>query len=102
IAIEDERRVREELQRLIGLDRHVRLEVGADARIAGVFEGGRQTDEKLSTVQYVRFPLDATLCARVATGAPLTLVVDHPSYRVRPPFPRPVRPTPAPDLGYPA
>jgi len=102
IAIEDERRVREELQGLIGLDRHVRLEVGADARIAGVFEGGRQTDEKLSTVQYVRFPLDATLCARVATGAPLTLVVDHPNYRVRASLPEPVRASLAADLADPA
>src|SRR5439155_1564457 len=102
IAIDDARRVRDELQRLMGIDRHVRLEVGSAARIAGVFEGGRHTDEKLSTVQYVRFPLDPTLLARVATGAPLTLVVDHPTYRGRVPLPEPVRASLAADLGDPA
>src|SRR2546429_479799 len=51
IAIDDERRVREELQRLVGIDGYVRLEVGSDARVAGVFEAGRQTDEKVSSVQ---------------------------------------------------
>ena len=102
IAIDDARRVRDELQRLMGIDRHVRLEVGSAARIAGVFEGGRHTDEKLSTVQYVRFPLDPTLLARVATGAPLTLVVDHPNYRGRVPLPEPVRASLAADLGDPA
>jgi len=91
IAIDDERRVREELQRLVGIDGHVRLEVGSDARVAGVFEAGRQTDEKVSSVQYVRFPLDADLCARVATGAPLALAVDHPNYRARASFPDVVR-----------
>ena len=88
--------------RLIGIDRHVRLEVGSDARIAGVFEGGQHTDEKLSTVQYVRFPLDPTLRARVATGAPLTLVVDHPNYRARAPLPELVRASLAADLADPA
>jgi len=102
IAIDDERRVREELQRLIGIDRHVGLELGDGARIAGVFEGGRQTDEKLSTVQYVRFPLDPTLRARIATGGPLTLVVDHPQYQVRALFPEPVRASVAADLANPA
>ena len=33
IAIDDERRVREELQRLVGIDGYVRLEVGSDARV---------------------------------------------------------------------
>jgi len=102
IAIEEERRVREELERLIGIDRHVRLELGDGARIAGVFEGGRQTDEKLSTVQYVRFPLEPALQARVAAGAPLTLVVDHPNYEGRVSLPEPVRASLTADLADPA
>jgi len=48
-------RVREELLRLRGLHRHVALAV-ADARVPGVFEEGRESDMKLSAVQYVRFP----------------------------------------------
>jgi uncharacterized protein DUF3501 len=101
IAIEDERRVREELQRLVGIDRHVTLEVGSDARVTGVFEAGRQTEEKLSSVQYVRFPLDPSVRERVVTGAPLALAVDHPNYRARTAFPDAVRASVAAELAEP-
>lgn len=83
IEIDDEGRIREELGRLIGIDEHMAFEIGDDRSIPGVFEAGRQTAEKLSAVQYVRFPLDETAVARLVAGAPLALRVDHPNYRVR-------------------
>ncbi len=82
VEIEDQGRIREELQRLIGIDEHVVLEVGA-ARVAATFEAGRQTEDRLSAVQYVRFPLPRAAQAALVEGAPLALAVVHPSYRRR-------------------
>ena len=39
-----------------GIDEHVWLDVAGE-RVAGVFEAGRESESKLSAVQYVRFPL---------------------------------------------
>jgi Protein of unknown function (DUF3501) len=101
IEIEDQVRIREDLQRLIGIDEHLTLEVG-EARAAGVFEPGRQTAEKLSAVQYVRFPLPPAVAEALAAGASLTLAVDHPNYRARAPFPEPIRASVGSDVAAPA
>jgi len=69
IEIEEQRRLREELNRLVGIDEHVTLEVGGELRVAATFEAGRQTAEKISAVQYVRFPLEAEGRGRIAAGA---------------------------------
>jgi len=82
IEIADPARVRGELERLLGIDRCVALEVGRE-RVPGVFEEGRQTDFKLSAVQYVRFPVHAAARERLAGGEPLALVIDHPHYAHR-------------------
>jgi hypothetical protein len=77
--------MREDFQRLLGLDAHVHLTVG-DRRVLAVFEEGRQTEEKISAVQYVRFPIDAATREALAGGAPMAVVVDHPNYEVRTPL----------------
>jgi len=102
IEIEDQRRIREELHRLIGIDEHVTLEVGGARRIPGAFESGRQTEEKLSAVQFVRFPLDAEATRLIGGGAPLALVVAHPNYQVRSVLPEVVRAGLAADVAGPA
>jgi hypothetical protein len=98
IEIEDQARLREELLRLLGIDEHVTLEVGEQARVAGRFEEGRQTAERISAVQYVRFPLDATIRRALSGGDAVALSVDHPRYRVRAPLPDPVRASVAADV----
>ena len=90
IELPDQSRIREEFQRLLGLDRHVWLVVG-ERRIAGVFEGGRQTDEKISAVQYVRFPVDGDVRRALADGAPVSVAVDHPHYATTTVLPDAVR-----------
>ena len=90
-------RVREELLRLRGLHRHVALAV-ADARAPGVFEEGRESDMKLSAVQYVRFPLSPALRDRCCGGSPLAIVVNHPVYQHVVPIPEAVRDSLAADL----
>jgi hypothetical protein len=69
-----------ELARLVGLDEHVALALG-DRRIPAEFEPGRSTGDKVSAVQYLRFPLTAPDHASLATvGTRVALVIDHPSY----------------------
>jgi hypothetical protein len=102
IEIEDQSRLREELHRLIGIDEHVTLEVGGDLGVAVTFEAGRQTAEKLSAVQYVRFPLAPEARGRIAAGAPLALAVAHPNYRVRAQLSEAVRASLAADVADPA
>jgi hypothetical protein len=102
IEIDDEGRIREELARLIGIDEHMAFEVGEGLRIPGAFEPGRQTAEKLSAVQYVRFPLDETARTKLIAGVPLALRVDHPNYRARTVLTEAVRASLAADFSDPA
>lgn len=71
---------RVELGKLVGLDEHVALLVGPH-RLRAHFEPGRATEDKISAVQYLRFPLPAE--ARAALADPATAIavaIDHPSY----------------------
>jgi hypothetical protein len=71
------------LRALVGLDEHVVLHVGPHP-IRAAFEPGRATDDKISAVQYCRFPLSAaTKALLLARGTPLALEIDHPNYRHR-------------------
>jgi hypothetical protein len=97
IEITEQDQIRAELGRMRGLDEHVWLDVAGD-RVAGVFETGRESESKLSAVQYVRFPLDAATRARVVDGAALAIVVDHPAYRCSASVPEVVRESLAAEL----
>jgi len=74
---------RVELGRLVGLDEHVVLHIGAHA-IRAAFEPGRSDHDRISAVQYLRFPVDAAARAALDTpGTALVLEIDHPNYRQR-------------------
>jgi hypothetical protein len=74
---------RAELDRLIGLDEHVILHVGPHA-IRADFEPGRSTHDRISAVQYTRYPLSPEARTALLTpGTPLALEIDHPNYRQR-------------------
>lgn len=69
-----------ELKNLVGLDEHVLLRIGPYT-LRAAFEPGRSTDEKISAVQYVRFPLSAETRAALRTpGTPVVIAIDHPNY----------------------
>ena len=71
------------LKQLVGLDEHVVLHIGSHA-IRAAFEPGRSTEDRISAVQYLRFPLGPEGHAALATpGTPVALEIDHPSYRYR-------------------
>ena len=79
------------LRRFIGIDEHVTLEIGPHA-IRAAFEPGRQEAERISAVQYVRFPLSpAARQALTTAGTPLAVVVDHPNYQQRVALPEETR-----------
>ena len=81
IEITDQADVAQRLLDFLGIDEHVALVVG-DERAAAAFEAGRSREDKLSAVQYVRFPLSPAAGAAFADpGVPVRLVVDHPNYR---------------------
>ncbi len=72
------------LRELLGLERHVWLEVNnAPPRARARFDPRQIATDKLSSVQYIRFPLSAAQARCFRRGA--SIVVDHPRYSfVRP------------------
>jgi Protein of unknown function (DUF3501) len=71
------------LKQLVGLDEHVVLHIGPHA-IRAAFEPGRSTEDKISAVQYTRYPLSAEARAALLTpGTPVGVEIDHPNYRYR-------------------
>lgn len=69
-----------ELGKLVGLDEHVVLRIGPHV-LRAAFEPGRSTEDKISAVQYVRFPLSAEARAALMTpGTPISVGIDHPGY----------------------
>jgi hypothetical protein len=70
-----------ELRKLVGLDEHVRVQLG-DHALPAAFEPGRSTADRISAVQYLRFPLTADDHRALATpGTRVALVIDHPGYQ---------------------
>ncbi len=71
------------LNELVGLDEHVVLHIGPHA-IRAAFEPGRATEDRISAVQYTRYPLSAEARAALLTpGTPIAVEIDHPGYRHR-------------------
>ena len=80
IEIEDQTHLRDELLQFLGIDEAVLFKVG-EQQIPGRFEEGRSKEDKISAVQYVRFPFGAAARQAFIAGAPAEIVIDHPKYR---------------------
>lgn len=70
------------LKALVGLHDHVWMEVGG-TRIAGRFDGEQFNDQRISSVQFVRFLLGTWRAAFLDFQQSVVVVVDHPAYSVR-------------------
>jgi hypothetical protein len=80
IALPQDEHIKERLKALVGLDEHVLLRIGAH-EIRATFEAGRSTEEKISAVQYTRYPLTPEAKAALLTpGTPIEVEIDHPNY----------------------
>jgi len=71
------------LGRLVGLDEHVVLHIGPHA-IRAAFEPGRSEADRISAVQYTRYPLTPeALDALRQPNTPIVVEIDHPHYSHR-------------------
>jgi hypothetical protein len=81
VEIPDRAGIREELDRLVGIDEHVFLDVG-DATVQASFDPKQFEQDRISAVQYVRFALGPAVAERFRDPATrVRLRVEHPSYR---------------------
>ena len=81
IEIEDQDHLRDDLLKFLGIDKAVSLKIGRHV-VPARFEEGHSKEDKISAVQYVRFPFDAAAQAAFVSGEKARLVIDHPNYRV--------------------
>lgn len=83
IPLPQDEHIKDNLRALVGLDEHVILHIGEHA-IRAAFEPGRSTQDRISAVQYTRYPLSAAArTALVTPGTAIALEIDHPNYRHR-------------------
>lgn len=80
IEIPSQTSIRPQLDRLIGIDEHVHLDIGGESIRAGFDDKQFQAD-RISAVQFIRFELGPELANRFREpGIPVALRVDHPNY----------------------
>ena len=82
LEIEDQTHLRDELLKFLGIDEAVSLNVGGHP-IRGRFEEGRSKEDKISAVQYVRFPFSAGARQAFTIGARAELAIDLATYRAK-------------------
>jgi hypothetical protein len=98
IEIPDRSRIRAELDRLVGIDEHVFLDIG-DETAPATFDEKQFEADRISAVQYIHFPLGPELAARFRDpSVPVRLRVDHPNYSESTPVEGASRATLAADL----
>jgi hypothetical protein len=77
----DHRRV--ELARLIGIERALYIQVDGFERVYPIANEDldRETEDKTSSVHFVRFELSDAMISAVKSGASVVAGIDHPDYR---------------------
>jgi len=81
LEIEDQSGLREELLRFLGIDERVFLKVGG-LSIHARFEEGHSKEDKISAVQYVKFPFTQDQIRAFVEGKEkAAVVIDHPNYQ---------------------
>ncbi len=80
LEIEDQTHLREDLLKFLGIDESVCLKVGSHSMHAR-FEEGHSKEDKISAVQYVKFPFSEAALQAFIKGERAELVIDHPSYQ---------------------
>jgi hypothetical protein len=80
IEIPNQTSIRPQLDRLIGIDEHVHLDIG-DESVRATFDDKQFQEDRVSAVQYIRFPLGRDLATRFRDpSVSVELRVDHPNY----------------------
>jgi len=83
IEYEDVEERRAALSSLKGIERKAWVGVGEEKRVFAIADEDleRESDEKTSSVHFLRFELDAKSAAALKRGAALAVGIDHPHYR---------------------
>jgi hypothetical protein len=78
----DETERQKQLQKLIGIERQIWAQVADFARITPVADEDleRESEDKTSSVHFLRFELTPEMVAAVKQGAAISMGIDHPSY----------------------
>jgi hypothetical protein len=98
----DEAERREQLARLIGIERHIWVQVADFSRVTPIADEDleRETEEKTSSVHFLRFELSGEMVDAIKRGAAISIGIDHPNYtHSQEPIPQNVRDSLAADLG---
>jgi hypothetical protein len=85
LEIEDQTHLRDELLKFLGIDEAVYLKIGNHS-IHARFEEGRSKEDKISAVQYVKFPVSEPALQAFEKGDQAELVIDHPNYKASTPL----------------
>jgi hypothetical protein len=85
LEIEDQTHLREDLLKFLGIDEAVYLKVGNHS-IHARFEEGRSKEDKISAVQYVKFPFSEPALQAFIRGEEAKLIIDHPNYKASAPI----------------
>jgi hypothetical protein len=82
-ADEDERKLA--LGRLVGIESHIWLQVDGFDQVRPIANEDleRSTEEKTSSVHFLRFELSEAMVKALKGGARLTAGIDHPNYHVQ-------------------
>ncbi|MDH3712347.1 MAG: DUF3501 family protein [Gammaproteobacteria bacterium] len=74
---------RRALAELIDVENTVRVKIGEHEKVSPVCDEDldRTSEEKTSSVHFLRFELDAAMIADAKAGAAIAIGVDHPHYR---------------------
>jgi hypothetical protein len=87
------------LRELLGLDRHLWLQVGDTEPVAARFDDAQVSPTRISSVQYVRWPVDDQRSQLLHTdGTVVRVIIDHPRYRAQAVLAEETRREIAPDL----
>jgi hypothetical protein len=94
IEYEDVEERRVALAKLKDVEDHVRMQVRGHPDVVAIADEDldRETDEKTSSVHFLRFEFTRPMVEALRGGAPLALRIDHPAYRAAiDPLPEPTR-----------
>lgn len=85
IELPDEEERKRALARLIGIERTVWVRVGELEKVYAIADEDleRETEEKTSSVHFLRFGLSPNMVAAAKEGAPVGVGIDHKSYSYR-------------------
>lgn len=98
----DETERQMQLQKLKGIERQIWAQIADFARITPVADEDldRESEEKTSSVHFLRFELSPEMVAAVKQGAAISMGIDHPAYSyAAEPIAQNVRDSLAEDLG---